>query len=286
METYIGETKVAVVDCPGFDDSERSDTEILSIISELLTAQYHIGMKLWGIIFLQRITDVRFQGSAQGILSIFRQLVGDHALGNVVLVTTQWSRLTEKDTQAALAREQQLRGQYWRDMLDKNSMTMRFEDSKASAESIIALLIGRNHVVLQLQKELVEQRKALGKTNAGLLLQPKVERELKADKEEVKRLKSELQGVVNNTRRLRLQREIAEAEEKIAKGQSDEARLGKKVGDDLIRKLKTVDWVKGLRIALSVLGFAVTIVRAPTKGVGDFKLINYKWKMKQHISSS
>ena len=247
------------MDCPGFDDSVRSDTEILSLISELVTTQYHIGMKLCGVIFLHRITDIRFQGSAQSILSLFRGLVGDAALGNVVLATTQWSRVKDDDLPAADAREQQLRNQYWRDMLDKKSMMTRFEGNKASAEGIIAQLLGREHVVLQLQKELVDEKKSLGKTAAGSLLKPNVARKLKDSKDDVRRLREELNGNINNARRLRIKREIGEAEDRIAKGESDEARLGKKVGVDLIERLKQVDWQKGLRFALSVLSFAVTI---------------------------
>jgi len=260
VETRIGDTNVAVVDCPGFDDTNKSDTEILSLISELVTTQYHIGMKLWGVIFLHRITDLRFQGSAKSVMSLFRQLVGDEALSNVVLATTQWSRVKEEDRPAAIAREQQLRDHYWREMLDKNSMTRRFEGTTASAEGIIAQLISKSQVVLQLQKELVDEKKPLGKTGAGSLLKPKVDRKLKDTKAEIKKLKAELQGGVNNTRKLRIQREIWEAEEQIASGESDEAKLGKKVGVDLIEKLKQVNWEKGLRLAMSALTFAVAIV--------------------------
>lgn len=217
-------------------------------------------MKLWGVIFLQRITDVRFQGSAQNVLSLFGQLVGDEALGNVVLATTQWSRLKEEDMPTALSREQQLRDKYWSEMLSKKSMTTRFEGNKASAEGIIAQLICKSHVVLQLQKELVDQKKSLGKTAAGSLLKPKVDRKLKDSKADVKRLRKELEGGVNNTRRLRIQREISEAEEMIARGECDEYRLEKKVGVDLVERLKNVDWQVGLRLALTVLGFAVNIV--------------------------
>lgn len=268
METFVGDTKVAVVDCPGFDDTRRSDTEILNVISEMLTAQYQIGMKLWGIIFLHRITDIRFAASAQDALSLFRQLVGDEALRNVVLATSQWGRLTGDDMPAAILREQQLRDQYWREMLDMNSMTTRFDGSKASAEGIIAQLIGRSHVVLRLQKELVDEKRALGKTAAGLLLRPIVDRKLRASKEEVERLRADLRRNPNNTRRLRIEREILEAEEKIARGESDEARLGRKVGVDLMDKLKQVDWTHGLKIALSVFGFAVSIVSL-VLGVND-----------------
>lgn len=264
VEIRIGDTNVAVVDCPGFDDTYKSDTEILTMISELLTTQYHIGMKLWGIIFLQRITDVRFQGSAQNVLSVFRQLVGDEALGNVVLATTQWGKVKEEDMPAAISREQQLRDNYWRDMLDKNSMTTRFDGNKASAEGIVAQLIGKNHVVLQLQQELVDGKRSLGKTGAGSLLKPNVDRKLRKHKEDLKRLKAELKAGVNNTRRLRIQREISEAEQQIARGERDEQNLGREVGADLLDKLKKVDWQKGLRMALSVLGFVVSIITLVT----------------------
>jgi hypothetical protein len=261
VQTHIGDTNVAVVDCPGFDDTNKSDTEILSLISELLTAQYHMGMKLWGVVFLHRITDVRFQGSAGSVLSLFRELVGDEALGNVVLATTHWSKVKEADMPAAVVREHQLRENYWTEMLDHDSITQRFDGTKSSAEGIVAQLIARNHVVLQLQRELVDERRVLGRTGAGALLKPKVDRKLEDTRKEVRRLKSELEGVgSNNTKRLRIERQVWEAEQQIANGESDEAKLGKKVGVDLIERLKQVDWQRGLRLAINALGLAVAVV--------------------------
>jgi ribosomal protein L29 len=261
VETRIGETNVAVVDCPGFDDSKRSDAEILSIIGKLVTTQYHIGLKLWGIIFLHRITDNRFQGSTHNVLNLFRQLVGDEALGNVVLVTTQWGRVSESDMPAAIEREQELRDKYWREMLDANSMTTRFTGDKASAEGIIAQLLGKNHVVLRLQRELVDEKKSLGKTGAGLFLKPKLDRKMREVREKLARLKAQLNsGQPNNTKKLRILREISEVEATIARGESDEARMGKKVGVDLVEKLSGIDWQQGLRFALSVVGITVNII--------------------------
>jgi len=60
----VGKTKVLLIDTPGFDDSERSDTEILTEISKLLAAQYKLGVNLKGVIYLHRITDNRYQGSS------------------------------------------------------------------------------------------------------------------------------------------------------------------------------------------------------------------------------
>lgn len=218
-------------------------------------------MKLWGVIFLHRITDNRFQGSTHNVLNLFRQLVGDEALGNVILATTQWSRVSEKDMAAAIGREQELRDKYWREMLDADSMTTRFTGDKASAEGIVAQLLGKQHVVLRLQRELVDEKKSLGKTGAGLLLRPKIDWKMKESREELGKLKAELgNGQLSNTRRLRIQREIAEVETRIAIGESDEARLGKKVGVDLKERLAEIDWQKGLWFALSVLSITVNII--------------------------
>ena len=89
---------------------------------------------------------------------------------------------------------------------------------------------------------------------------PKVDRKLRKSKENLRKLKAELNGGVSNTRRLRILRELSEAENDIAQGESDEAKLGRRVGVDLLEKLRQLDWKAGLRIALNVVGFAVTIV--------------------------
>ncbi|KAF4633013.1 hypothetical protein G7Y89_g5118 [Cudoniella acicularis] len=266
VETRIGETEVAVVDLPGFDDTHKSDVQVLSLISELVTTQYHIGMKLWGVVFLHPITDIRFQGSTGKVLSMFRGLVGEDALQNVVLATTHWGNVKDEDIPLAIGREHELRDKYWRDMLDKNAMMTRFEGSKASAEGIIAQLIGRNHVVLQLQKELVDEQMRLGKTAAATHLKVKVTRSTKECKDTIRQLKEELKGGVNNTKRLRIERSIAEAEAQILLLDSDEAKLEKRVGIDTAGALKkvdwklAVDWQKALQIAISTLSLTFNIV--------------------------
>ena len=83
---------------------------------------------------------------------------------------------------------------------------------------------------------------------------------MRKSKENLRKLKAELNGGVSNTRRLRILRELSEAENDIAQGESDEAKLGRRVGVDLLEKLRQLDWKAGLRIALNVVGFAVTIV--------------------------
>ena len=60
----IGKSKVLLIDTPGFDDSSKTDSMILTEISRLLAAQYEAGVSLKGVIYLHRISDVRYSGSS------------------------------------------------------------------------------------------------------------------------------------------------------------------------------------------------------------------------------
>jgi hypothetical protein len=53
---------VYLIDTPGFDDTNRSDTEVLKEIARWLVASYKGKILLNGIIYLHRITDIRMQG--------------------------------------------------------------------------------------------------------------------------------------------------------------------------------------------------------------------------------
>lgn len=86
--------RVFLLDTPGFDDTNRSDTDVLKTISGDLARMYSKDIKLSGIIYLHRITDVRFSGSAQKNLSVFKKLCGDDFYPNVVLATTIWENLS------------------------------------------------------------------------------------------------------------------------------------------------------------------------------------------------
>ena len=149
--------------------------------------QYLLGMKMKGILYLHRITDNRMQGSMIKNLQLFKSLVGEHALKNVVLVTTIWGEV--KNFAAAEDREQELRGDFWSAMLDKGSRTTRFEGDKASAEGLVAQLLGKRDVVLQLQYELVDKRVQLKNTTAGAFLEPQVDDKMIESQAEIQLLR-------------------------------------------------------------------------------------------------
>lgn len=50
---------ITLIDTPGFDDSDRSDTDILNLVAGYLAQTYSEGVLLMGIIFLQPINQPR-----------------------------------------------------------------------------------------------------------------------------------------------------------------------------------------------------------------------------------
>lgn len=91
-----------------------TDSQILEEISRILAAQYELGISLKGVIYLHRITDIRYAGSSVKTLEIFKKICGEMALKNVILVSTRWNEIDEA---TGAVREQQLRDDFWAYML-------------------------------------------------------------------------------------------------------------------------------------------------------------------------
>jgi len=270
VKTCVGNTDVTVVDCPGFDDTKRSDTEILEEIANLLSTQYILGLKLKGIVYLHRITDNRMSGSAVKNLELFTKLVGDEALSNVVLVTTMWGNIL--DEHEANQRDSELRDEFWCDMIEKGSSASRFDGTKASAEGILAQLLGKKDVILKVQHELVDQEKKLNQTAAGAFLEPRVHAQALECKERAQQMEKKLETETNRTKRLNYQMAKREAEAGRKQRELDKNTLEGKPGKNMKARLRDWGAWKGrLQVLSAILGVGVTVVVnliLPLAGVG------------------
>lgn len=138
-----------------------------------MSKTYESHVKLAGIIYLHRITDNRVSGSALRNLRMFKQLCGQDAYKHVVLVTSMWDRLPSGDEEKATLREKELIGGdgFWKDMYARGSHVKRWDGDSVSANTIIDdLLAARNSngdATLQIQRELVDEKKKLALTSAG-----------------------------------------------------------------------------------------------------------------------
>lgn len=160
----IGRSKLLLIDTPGFDDTTRSDSDILNEIARVLAAQYQLGFELKGIIYVHRITDIRYSGCNVKTFEIFKRICGEEALKNVLLITSRWS---EVDESTGAARERQLRETFWSYMLARGSCMSRFHGDRSSAVSLASQLLIKESVVLQIQHEMIDKGLQLGQTTVG-----------------------------------------------------------------------------------------------------------------------
>jgi len=241
VETSVGNTDFVVMDCPGFDDTTRSETEILKEIAEQLSAVRLLGYNLKGIIYLHPITDNRMRGSSFRNLELFTKLVGEDALPNVVLATTMWGLVT--DMEKANSRDSELREEYWGGMRRKGSTTTRFDGSTASAQGIVSQLLGKKSVVLKVQEQLVDQKMSLNQTAAGEFLEPEVANDTEQFKKRLRQLELELQFEKNGNKRLEAKRSQKRNSAGLKQRLEDKETLESKPGEEVESRL--AKWKSG-----------------------------------------
>ncbi|KIM75858.1 hypothetical protein PILCRDRAFT_662446 [Piloderma croceum F 1598] len=161
-----GSQSVVLVDTPGFNDTTRSDLEILTTISDYLMKTYKKKAKLAAIIYLHKISDNRMSGAVMRNLRTFRNLCGSEAMPNVVIATTMWGEV-EKDV--GEQRERELMSDFWNQMVADGCTTERFDDTYESAWGIIRNIVQKNTATtLQIHTEMGAAGKALHNTAAGI----------------------------------------------------------------------------------------------------------------------
>ena len=188
-------TVVHLVDTPGFDDTNRTDTEVLKEIAGWLTETYSNEIKLNGIIYLHRISDLRLQGSAKRNLGMFKKLCGDDALKNIVLTTTMWEQVPQ-DLGHAREAELVAKEDFWGWMVNKGSKTQRHHNNQESALGILRQFAideaVDSTVTLDIQTQMVEDGKLLDETSAGIELGEGMVRDRNKLLDEIEAMKQEI----------------------------------------------------------------------------------------------
>ncbi|KIL67658.1 hypothetical protein M378DRAFT_73626 [Amanita muscaria Koide BX008] len=184
---------VTLIDTPGFDDTQKSDTEILRMIAIYLSTAYENGKKLAGVIYLHRISDFRVGGISRRNFKMFRELCGDDSLKNVLIVTNMWG---EVDLQVGLARENELSSKdiFFKPALDKGAQSLRHNNTIESAHNIIRQVMRNPPVTLQIQEELVDQKKDISETAAGIELTKELREQAEKHREAIVELQREMRG--------------------------------------------------------------------------------------------
>jgi hypothetical protein len=159
-------TTVQLIDTPGFDDTSRTDDQVLRQLASWLSFAYQQGYRLNGMVYLQTIGEPRMKGSHLTNLRMFQEMTGLDNMESVVLTTTMWDK-TDRD--AAKKRELQLmeEDKFWQPMIKRKSHVKRFMNDRQSALDIIRVLVEKHKMVPKLQHEMNVEGKDLDQTNAG-----------------------------------------------------------------------------------------------------------------------
>jgi len=206
---------VVLIDTPWFHDTFKSDMDILDTIAQYLAERYERGKSLGGIIYVHRISDVRFTGTDVKSFQTLLAICGEKALRNVTIMTNMWGKVTPE---VGIAREEELASSFFKPALDNGAQLLRHSDTIESAHEVIRTVLENKRVTLQIQEEMVDNWKPVSETAAGKELR----REL--DEQAGKRLTQlrELQEMLNQTEagdeetREELKQEILKLREELA----------------------------------------------------------------------
>ena len=116
---------------------------------------------------------------------MFRELCGDSTLKNVVLVTNMWDEVSPEDGQY---RENQLTSSFFKPVLNKGAQMVRHLNTTESAHNIIREIIRNHPIVLQIQREVVDEEKDILGTSVGEVVKKEINElieRLQADSEKV-----------------------------------------------------------------------------------------------------
>jgi hypothetical protein len=240
-----------LIDTPGFDDTSRSDIDALNIVAAFLETsyvklrpgllqtvityfsqkcpmcRYERGGTLAGVLYFHRISDFKMTGASKKNFTMFKELCGDDALKNVVVVTNMWGQV---EPEVGNAREAELVGKdiFFKPVLEKGARMARQENTVASAEHIVRLVFDNHPLPLRIQKELVDERKDISETGAGKVLNQELNAQIEKNQEEIHMLKGEMEQAIKDKdeeTKEELELETQRMQKEIEKFQNDSERL-------------------------------------------------------------
>ncbi|KAJ4138390.1 hypothetical protein NW768_002214 [Fusarium equiseti] len=243
---------------PGFDDTARSDTEVLKEIAFFFSQIYKKNVQLAGIIYLHRITDNRMSGSAFKNLSMFKQLCGENAFAHVVLCTSMWDNLGAVLPEIGTEREKELMATscFWGAMHAGGSQVARWHGTKDSAQAVVNRIIEIHGLsgtaMLKIQEELVDGGMSLDETGAGREVQREI-LEAKAElKQRIQQLQTAQEDMIRESNET-LAKELAEQrksfEQRLAETSETQETL--KISLESLMEQKEAEYEKLLAAAIS-----------------------------------
>jgi len=185
-------------------------------------------------------------------LRMFEELCGENAFKNVILTTTMWD---EVDEETGATREEELKGIYWKAMIDRRSSTGRFVGTRDSAFHLIAPLLDdantRNSLLFQ--KELADLDLRLSKKHAGQKLRTEIKQLAMQQHELLHRIQEELKRPNNATSLQSLMEEYEELKKPSVSLLTQIAELHVPLGRQLMNTIAITSTIKRNRCVYKIL---------------------------------
>ena len=216
----------------------------IPILSVEYLTRYENGSKLAGVIYTHRISDKRFTGIAARNFKMFRELCGDSTLKNVILVTNMWGEVPQE---VGETREEQLITNFFKSALDKSAQLARHHDTVKSTHDIIRRILRNQPLVLQIQCELVDERKGIIDTVAGGAINKELMEQIRRHQVELKAVREEMMEALamkDEETRQELAEETRKLQEEVEKMRMDSEGMvsnyneEKKRADEVIRQMQ------------------------------------------------
>ncbi|KAF5351175.1 hypothetical protein D9756_008404 [Leucocoprinus leucothites] len=188
-------TNVVLVDTPGLDDQNKSDDFVLTKIAQWLrgmhserkhdsgTREKSTKPRISGILYLHRITDIRLKGSILKNLVAFQMLCGEDFYDKTIIATTMWPsrgdpNFDPEEEKDCRDRDQILRGEKWKSMIDSGLDVSPFTGNPESAHGIINRVVDAKRKnessirrwTVRIQQETTSQEESTPRTQAGKYL--------------------------------------------------------------------------------------------------------------------
>ncbi|KAF9767428.1 hypothetical protein IL306_000015, partial [Fusarium sp. DS 682] len=194
---------------------------------------------------------------------LLTDIVGDDALKNVILVTTMWNTLRPEDRKRAVQREQELLNNFWSSMIDKGSYVAQFNGTPESAYPLIFQLADQESVVLDIQKEIVDQDRSIIETATGRTLVQQLEKDHESYQMELYSLQDELERKQNSqpldkAKIKQLKDEIAQVEKLLRAMSSSVDRMKIRPGSPMRERMKQAMKEHG-KTAAMILGMVLNV---------------------------
>ena len=165
---------------------------------------------------------------------LFKALVGDKSLSNVILVTTMWG-LVDEATGADRERELVQNIDYWAGLIARGARHARFTATSESGKAIIGLLRERPQMDTQVQTQMVDEGLTVAETSAGIIVSTELEAMRLETQRMIANLKEEHKGALEEGNRMMMEHILKERE-------TYEKRI--KILEEKSRKLMERPWYR------------------------------------------